>query len=155
MGGGTVPPGRARQAAAPGSVAAVAGRSLDLADLRSLAAAAEAGTLGRAALRLHMSQPALSRRLQGLETLAGVRLLERSPRGVALTPAGRRLYEYARPLLASADDDEAVLANLRHEAAPIRLAASHSAVEAFVGTALLARHTDERRLSVELVIANS
>jgi DNA-binding transcriptional LysR family regulator len=133
----------------------VAGRSLDLADLRSLAAAAEAGTLGRAALRLHVSQPALTRRLQGLEALAGVPLLERSPRGVVLTPAGRRLYEHARPLLGAADEVEAVLAALRQEAAPIRLAASHSAVDAFVGRALLGDPGAEPRLAVELVTANS
>jgi len=133
----------------------VAGRSLELADLRSLAAAAEAGTLGRAALRLHVSQPALTRRLQGLETLAGVPLLERSPRGVSLTPAGRRLYEHARPLLGASDEVEAVLAGLRHDVSPIRLAASHSAVDAFVGAALLGEPDAERRLGVELVTANS
>jgi DNA-binding transcriptional LysR family regulator len=133
----------------------VAGRSVELADLRALAAAAEAGTLGRAALRLHMSQPALTRRLQGLEAIAGVPLLERSPRGVALTPAGRRLYEHARPALGAADEVEAVIASLRQDAAPIRLAASHSAVEAFVGRALLGDRDGDRRLAVELVVANS
>lgn len=133
----------------------VSGRSVELADLRALAAAAEAGTLGRAALRLHMSQPALTRRLQGLEAVAGVPLLDRSPRGVALTPAGRRLYEHARPLLGAADEIEAVVANLRQEAAPIRLAVSHSSVEAFVGRALHGDHEDGRRLAVELVTANS
>lgn len=129
-------------------------RSFELADLRLLVAAAEAGTLGRAALRLHVSQPALTRRLQNLEALAGVPLLERSPRGVSLTPAGRRLYEHARPLLGAADEVEAVIAELRQEAAPVRLAASHSALEAFVGDALVEVGA-ERRLAVELVVANS
>lgn len=133
----------------------MAGRSVELADLRLLVAAAEAGTLGRAALRLHVSQPALTRRLQNLELLAGVPLLERSPRGVSLTPAGRRLYEHARPLLGAADEVEAVLADLRQEAAPVRLAASHSALEAFVGDALLTVAGADRRLAVELVVANS
>lgn len=133
----------------------MAGRTFDLADMRALAAAAEAGTLGRAALRLHVSQPALTRRLQALEVAAGVALLDRSPRGVALTPAGRQLYEHARPLLVAADEVQAVLVGLRHQEAPIRLAASHSAVEAFVGAALLDTSDGVRKLAVELVTANS
>src|SRR4051794_35427846 len=76
----------------------------DLMSLRALCVAADAGTLGRAAIRLHVSQPALSKRLQSLEALVGVQLLDRSPRGVKLTAAGRRLYEHARPLLKQADE---------------------------------------------------
>ncbi|HEU4973623.1 MAG TPA: LysR family transcriptional regulator [Baekduia sp.] len=132
----------------------MSGRSVDLGDLRSLVAAADSGTLGRAALRLHVSQPALTRRLQALEALAGVPLLDRSPRGVTLTPAGRRLYEHARPLLAAADEVEAVLAGLRRAEAPVRLAASHSAVDAFVAAAL-SDGAEGPRPAVELVTANS
>ena len=65
--------------------------------------AADLGSLGRAAIRLNVSQPALSKRLQALEQLAGVPLLERSPRGVTLTPAGRRLYAEARRLIEQAE----------------------------------------------------
>ena len=102
-------------------------RTPDLTELRSLVEAADAGTLGRAALRLHISQPALTKRLHALEQLVGAPLLERSPKGVTLTAAGCRLYEHARPLLAQAASLEAVLVQLRHEVAPVRLACSHSA----------------------------
>lgn len=126
-------------------------RTPEISELRSLCAAAETGSLGRAALRLQISQPALSKRLHGLEQLAGVTLLERSPRGVSLTPAGRRLYEEARRLLAMADGVEDMLAGLRLQAAPVRLAASHSSCEAFVAD-VLARQVE---FAVELVAANS
>ena len=46
-------------------------RSPDIIDLRSLCAAAELGSLGRAAIRLRISQPALSKRLHNLEALVG------------------------------------------------------------------------------------
>ena len=126
-------------------------RTPEIGELRSLCAAAETGSLGRAALRLQISQPALSKRLAGLEQLAGVKLLERSPRGVALTPEGRRLYEEAQRLLAVADGVEDMMAGLRVQAVPVRLAASHSAFEAFVADVLAREH----RFAIELVTANS
>jgi DNA-binding transcriptional LysR family regulator len=116
--------------------------------------AADLGTLGRAAVRLHVSQPALSKRLASLEAKVGARLLERSPRGVALTPAGRRLYQHARPLLENADQVGEVMAGIRHGGDVVRLAASHSATEAFVA-ALLSNLNAQHQLAVELVTANS
>lgn len=129
-------------------------RTPDINELRSLCVAADSGTLGRAAMRLGISQPALTKRLQGLEQLAGQRLLERSPRGVSLTPAGRRIYEEAGSLLENAERIEELLAVMRHQAAPLRLAASHSACEAFV-TDVLAAVSEERGPAIELVAANS
>jgi DNA-binding transcriptional LysR family regulator len=101
-----------------------------------------------------VSQPSLSKRLASLEVKVGARLLERSSRGVALTPAGRRLYEQARPLLELADQVTDVMVGIRHVGAVVRLAASHSATEAFVA-AMLTDVNDQRRLPVELVTANS
>src|SRR3954469_1730016 len=126
----------------------------DLNELRGFCVAAELGSLGRAAVRLSVSQPALSKRLASLEVKVGATLLERSSRGVALTPAGRRLYEQARPLLEMADHVTEVMIGIRHVGAVVHLAASHSATEAFVA-AMLASFDDTRPLSVELLTANS
>jgi len=126
----------------------------DLNELRTFTVAADLGTLGRAAVRLHVSQPSLSKRLAALEAKVGVQLLARSPRGVTLTPAGRRLYRHARSLLETADQVGAVMAGIRETGAVVRLAASHSAFEAFVAD-MLARPDRLRQLSVELVNANS
>jgi len=123
-------------------------------ELRTFCMAAELGSLGRAALSLHVSQPALSRRLAHLEAAAGTQLLERSPRGVKLTPAGRRLYEEARRLLQQADRVQEVIAGLQRSGGPVRLASSHSATEALVAD-LLGHLNEQRALPVELVIANS
>jgi DNA-binding transcriptional LysR family regulator len=129
-------------------------RAPEIAELRTFCLAADAGSLGRAALRLNLSQPALSKRLQALEALAGCRLLERSSRGVALTDAGRRLYEPAHRLLEHVAAVEAILDGLAQTTGPVVLAASHSAAEAFVGDWLAGLHGDGDP-PVELLTANS
>src|SRR3954452_3904704 len=126
-------------------------RTPEIGELRSFCMAADLGSLGRAAVRLHVSQPALSKRLQSLEALAGVRLLDRSSRGVTLTPAGRRLYEQARRLLEQSEAVEAVIEGLQRPRAPLLLAASHSAAEGFVSKVLAERSEDDA--PVELITA--
>jgi DNA-binding transcriptional LysR family regulator len=66
-------------------------------------AVAEELHVGRAAARLHMTQPPLSRAIKQLEEHLGVALMERTPRGVTLTPAGTALLDGARALLEQAD----------------------------------------------------
>ncbi len=71
--------------------------------LRYFVAVAEERHVGRAAHRLHMTQPPLSRAIRLLETELGTTLLHRLPTGVALTAAGSVLYDQARTLLGQAD----------------------------------------------------
>jgi DNA-binding transcriptional LysR family regulator len=130
-------------------------RTPEVTELRSFCTAADLGSVGRAAIRLNVSQPALSKRLQALEQLAGVRLLERSSRGVALTPAGRRLYAEARRLLEQAEVVEDLMLALARTSGPLRVAASHSASEAIVADVLATHDEDERVQTVELLVANS
>ncbi|WP_084787337.1 LysR family transcriptional regulator [Nocardia sp. Root136] len=76
---------------------------MDLRLLRYFTAVAEELHFGRAAARLYMTQPPLSRAIKQLEADLGYELLRRSSTGVALTPAGVALYDEARDLLAQAD----------------------------------------------------
>ncbi|WP_371656544.1 MULTISPECIES: LysR family transcriptional regulator [unclassified Streptomyces] len=76
---------------------------MELRTLRYFVAVAEELHFGRAAARLHMSQPPLSRAIKQLETEVGALLLARSPAGVTLTPVGAVLLDEARALLDQAD----------------------------------------------------
>lgn len=102
---------------------------LELDDMRLLVALGEELHFGRAAQRLHLSQPGLSYRLKRLEDSLGYQLLARSRRSVELTPAGHVVLRGAHRLLAearrTADDGGRVA---RGETVTLRVG--------FVGTAL-------------------
>jgi len=76
---------------------------IELRSLRQFAAVAEELHFGRAALRLHMTQPPLTQAIRKLEGELGAKLFERSSRSVALTPAGLALLPAARKLLQDAE----------------------------------------------------
>jgi DNA-binding transcriptional LysR family regulator len=77
--------------------------NLDLGDLRAFVAVAERGNFHAAANDIHLSQPALSRRVAKLEASLGVRLLNRTTRKVELTAVGRDFARKARDLLYGLD----------------------------------------------------
>lgn len=82
--------------------------TIDLRHFRSFVAVAEEGKIGRAATRLFITQPALSRQMQQLEREIGESLLVRGSHGVELTAAGRELLDKARVALEAADDALAI-----------------------------------------------
>lgn len=87
----------------------------DLRLLRSFVALAEAGNVGRAAVRLHVSQPALSRQIKNLERTWGVTLFARHARGVTPTAAAEPLLARARALLDEADGLDSLATKLGRE----------------------------------------
>lgn len=91
--------------------------AIDLDQLRTFVTVAEAGGLTPAAETLHLSLPAISRRLSALEAELGVALLTRSTRRVALTQIGREFLPRARRLL---DELEESLLGIRETAAQRR-----------------------------------
>jgi len=77
---------------------------MELRHLRYFSGVAEEENVSRAALKLHVSQPALSRQIRDLEDELGFQLLERSAKSVRLTEAGRVFLNEARAVLLRAED---------------------------------------------------
>lgn len=87
----------------------------DLPSLRLLSDVARLGSIGAAGRAYGISQQSASERLRQMETQTGVVLLQRASTGSTLTPAGRLLVEWTRPLLERADEIEDALRTLRTE----------------------------------------
>ena len=77
---------------------------MELRHLRYFVAVAEAESISRAALKLHVSQPPLSRQIRDLEDELGFLLLKRTAKSVSLTEAGRTFLNEARAVLQRADE---------------------------------------------------
>lgn len=86
--------------------------SLDIRLLRYFAVVAEENNMSRAAQRLFMSQPPLSRHIRQLEERLGVTLFVRHTKGLTLTNEGLRVLEIVRPLLELQDKTWAALSQL-------------------------------------------
>jgi DNA-binding transcriptional LysR family regulator len=99
---------------------------VDARHLRAFVAIAEEGTVTRAAARLHVTQPALSRTLQQLERHVGTRLIDRSTRSLRLTARGEAFLGRARTAL---DGLDAVLDPAQAQRCPLRLGYSWGATD--------------------------
>lgn len=132
----------------------------DLTDLRLFVQVAESKSLTKGAERSHLSLPAVSARVKEMENQAGVRLLYRAPRGVALTPAGQSLLQHARILLSQIEHLKGDLQRFGEGAkGHIRIFANTTAVTEFMPEVLasfLARNPQvdvdlQERLTSEIV----
>ncbi|PZQ51798.1 MAG: LysR family transcriptional regulator [Novosphingobium pentaromativorans] len=125
----------------------------DLTDLRLLLIVAEERSFTRAAARLGLTQSTLSHAIRGFEERIGVRLLTRTTRNVAPTPAGERLIAVATPGLETIEAEITALGALRDApAGTIRLTTDAHAHDTIVWPAiqrLLPRYPD---VSVEVSI---
>jgi DNA-binding transcriptional LysR family regulator len=97
-------------------------QTLDIRLLRYFAVVAEENNISRAAQRLFISQPPLSRHIRHLETLLGVTLFVRHTKGLILTAEGERVLELIRPLLALQETTLSALGQLSDDRQqPLRL----------------------------------
>jgi len=99
---------------------------MDIAALQSFLAVAETGSFSRAAERVFLTQPAVSKRIASLELQLGTRLFDRIGKRAHLTPAGSALYDRARQVLRELDDVKRTIADLSGTiTGELRLATSH------------------------------
>jgi LysR family nitrogen assimilation transcriptional regulator len=109
---------------------------MDLERLRMFRVVCEEGSVSRAAVRLFRTQPAVSMQLATLEAEAGVRLLDRTGRGVTPTAAGRRLLAAAAELFRAHDRLREAWSGA--EEGDLRIAASHTVTRHFLPPVLRA-----------------
>ncbi len=89
---------------------------MELSELEAFVTISRAGGFTRAALLLHLSQPAISRRIELLERELGAPLFERLTGGIRLTQAGESFLPYAQQVLSAIEDGKAAVHALEEEA---------------------------------------
>ncbi len=124
---------------------------MDLRQLRYFVAVAEELHFGRAAARLAITQPPLSFNIRQLEASLGLELLRRSTREVALTPAGRVIYQEAVKILALTRDAQDLAGRVaRGELGAVRIGCLGSSL--LTGLASVIREFGAARPEVEMVV---
>lgn len=99
---------------------------MQISEIQAFVAVCDLGSFRAAANRLHLTQPAVSKRMSTLESRLGHRLLDRVGRGSVLTEAGRAYLPHARRLLMEVDNSSRALDNLSDEVTGhLGLALSH------------------------------
>lgn len=115
--------------------------NIELGDLRAFIAVAERGSFHAAALELHLSQPALSRRIAKLEEALGVSVFTRTTRSLALTRVGRDFLREARALLDGLDQSLLGIAELAQKVrGEVTIACVPSALQYFLPQVLRDYH---------------
>ncbi len=127
-----------------------AAEAIELRHLRAFVAVAEELNFGRAAERLYISQPALSRQIRGLEQLLGCELLRRSTHRVELTIAGEALLDRVRPVLREVDATVATVQSLGGEL----VARVAKLWEPLIQAAATDADVQEQRAAYEKLLAN-
>ena len=127
--------------------------SFELRQLRHLLALAEHRSFARAAVALHLSQPALSRSVQNLEQQVGTSLFIRSGSGVVPTDIGRLVIQHARQITQLADDlGQQVRANRTLETGQVTVGGGPYPVESSLSTALARFISEHPRVNVRLQV---
>ena len=124
--------------------------SLNIADIEAFIAVADMRSIAKASARLHLSQPAITRRLQNLEDQLGVKMFDRDLRPMVLTPEGQEAYKHAKAVLASTAQLQAAITPGKQMAGDFRLGFSTSLGDTLLGSPLdaLRREFPKLHLSV-------
>lgn len=122
-----------------------------IADLALFARIVQAGGISRCARVLGMERTTISRRLGSLERALGVKLLERSPRRVSVTEAGRKCFAHCEQLLQAAQNAHTLAAEgaTDEDRPPLAVAAPPDVLEQFIDPVLVAFEAQHKRVDIE------
>src|SRR6202167_538247 len=99
---------------------------MNLIDLEAFVSVVDHGSVVAAAAGLHLTQSAVTRRIQNLEDALGTPLLDRQTRPLQPTRAGRETYEFAKPVLSSVSDLKSAIIHDGEPAGDFRFGVSRS-----------------------------
>src|SRR5215475_3016827 len=127
------------------------GRRLKLRDLHILLAVVQCGSMSKAARQLSVSNPVVTKAVADLERILGVRLLERSPRGIELTPFGHAILSRSHAVfdeLRQGVKDIEFLAD--PTAGEVRIGGTAPQIASFVSTIVSRLHRRHPRMVVRV-----
>jgi DNA-binding transcriptional LysR family regulator len=87
-------------------------KSITLQQMEALIALIEEGSFSRAAKKMHLTQPALTKNIRNAEDYVGARLVNRSSAGISLTAEGKIIYDYARRMVKLREEAKEKIATL-------------------------------------------
>lgn len=124
---------------------------MNLQDIEAFVAVAETGSVNRAAIRLNLTQPATTRRIQNFEArIGGAPLFDRTVKPAALTSLGSHVLERCRRVLASVAELEACTANAGDPAGHLKAGVAHGLGEMVMTTPLDALRRSFPRLRLQV-----
>lgn len=110
---------------------------MNIADIRAFVAVAETGSVNRAAVRLNLTQPAVTRRIQSFENALGEGLVfDRAVKPAVLTAAGRRVLDHCRCVLTAVAELEACATSAADPSGELRAGVAHGLGEMVLTTPL-------------------
>jgi DNA-binding transcriptional LysR family regulator len=110
---------------------------MDLRDIKAFVALAETGSINRTALRLNLTQPATTRRVQNFEAaIGGAALLDRSAKPAVLTPVGRQVLAHCRRVLAAVSELEASASGTQEPEGDLRIGIAHGHADVVLSSPL-------------------
>ncbi|TDV72592.1 LysR family transcriptional regulator [Pseudomonas sp. LP_7_YM] len=128
------------------------GNDISLRQLRYFVAAADAGQFSQAALRVHVSQSAVTAAVLQLEEVLGASLFDRLPYGVALTAEGHKFEQYARHILETLQDAlSEPLFHSRTVSGSVRVGASYTVLGYFLPSLLARFKRSYPQIDIDLV----
>jgi DNA-binding transcriptional LysR family regulator len=122
-------------------------RQMDISDARTFVVVAECGSISRAARELHLTQPAVTRRVQRLEQAIGAQLVDRRKRPFALTEIGQAAVERCRRIVGMRDELKSLAQSGPHPSRECRIGVAHALTEL-----ALSEPVDELRKSFPSVV---
>src|ERR1700722_801903 len=125
---------------------------MNLIDLEAFVSVVDRGSIVAAAAHLHLTQSAVTRRIQNLEDMLGLPLLDRQTRPLLPTRAGQETYEFAKPVLSSVNDLKTGIMNGGEPSGDFRFGISRALGNLAIGPAIRCLRTDFPKVRIQAFV---